>query len=65
MKTVQFNANQILNRNHQPITHNGVIIMGALYILSEALQGNLTMILALSFILSPAMVALIALFKSR
>jgi len=39
--------------------------MGALYILSEALQGNLTMILALSFILSPAMVALIALFKSR
>ena len=27
MKTVQFNANQILNRNHQPITHNGVIIM--------------------------------------
>lgn len=39
--------------------------MGALYILSEALQGNLTMILALSFILSPAMVALIALFKFR
>lgn len=39
--------------------------MGALYILSEALQGNLTMILALSFILSPAMVTLIALFKSR
>lgn len=26
MKTIQFNANQILNRNHQPITHNGVII---------------------------------------
>lgn len=39
--------------------------MGALYILSQALQGNLTMILALSFMLSPAMVALIALFKSR
>lgn len=29
MKTVQFNANQILNRNHQPITHNGVIIMAS------------------------------------
>jgi hypothetical protein len=39
--------------------------MGALYILSQALQGNITMILALSFMLSPAMVALIAIFKSR
>ena len=39
--------------------------MGALYILSQALQGNITMILALLFMLSPAMVALIALFKSR
>ena len=39
--------------------------MGALYILSEALQGNITMILALSFMISPAMVALIAIFKSR
>lgn len=39
--------------------------MGALYILSEALQGNITMILALSFMLSPAMVALIAIFKPR
>lgn len=29
MKTIQFNANQILNRNHQPITHNGVIIMAS------------------------------------
>ena len=29
MKTVQFNANQILNRNHQPITHNAVIIMAS------------------------------------
>lgn len=29
MKTVQFNANQILNRNHQPITHNWVIIMAS------------------------------------
>ena len=29
METVQFNANQILNRNHQPITHNGVIIMAS------------------------------------
>lgn len=29
MKTVQFNANQILNRNHQPITNNGVIIMAS------------------------------------
>lgn len=29
MKTVQFNANQILNRNHQSITHNGVIIMAS------------------------------------
>lgn len=25
MKTIQFNVNQILNRNHQPITHNKVI----------------------------------------
>lgn len=39
--------------------------MGALYILSQPLQGNITMILALSFMLSPAMVALIAIFKSR
>ena len=29
MKTVQFNANQILNRNHQPITNNRVIIMAS------------------------------------
>ena len=29
MKTIQFNANQILNRNHQPITHNGVITMAS------------------------------------
>lgn len=29
MKTIQFNANQILNRNHQPITYNGVIIMAS------------------------------------
>lgn len=29
MKTVQFNANQILNRNHQLITHYGVIIMAS------------------------------------
>lgn len=29
MKTVQFNANQILNRNHQPITNNGVITMAS------------------------------------
>lgn len=29
MKTIQFNVNQILNRNHQPITHNGVIIMAS------------------------------------
>lgn len=29
MKTNQFNTNQILNRNHQPITHNGVIIMAS------------------------------------
>lgn len=29
MKTVQFNANQILNRNHQPITHNEVITMAS------------------------------------
>lgn len=29
MKTIQFNANQILNRNHQPITHNEVITMAS------------------------------------
>lgn len=39
--------------------------MGALYILSQALQGNITMILALLFMLSPTIVALIAIFKSR
>lgn len=39
--------------------------MGALYILFQALQGNITMILALLFMLSPAIVALIAIFKSR
>lgn len=39
--------------------------MGALYILSQALQGNITMILALLFMLSPAIVALIAILKSR
>ena len=39
--------------------------MEALYILSQALQGNITMILALLFMLSPVIVALIAIFKSR
>lgn len=29
MKTIQFNANQILNRNHQPITNNEVITMAS------------------------------------
>lgn len=29
MKTIQFNANNILNRNHQLITHYGVIIMAS------------------------------------
>lgn len=40
MKTVQFNANQILNRNHQPITHKGVIIMASNMVVISTGQDN-------------------------
>lgn len=40
MKTVQFNANQILNRNHQPITHNGVIIMASIMVVISTGHDN-------------------------
>lgn len=41
MKTIQFKANQILNRNHQPITHNGVIIMASNMVINTFIITNI------------------------